>query len=65
MHGILEVMGVALTALLAENFVLVTCMGIGSRTKALEDPKDALRTGYCLTVVMVIRCWRGSLMWAS
>ena len=54
MHGILEVMGVALTALLAENFVLVTCMGIGSRTKALEDPKDALRTGYCLTVVMVI-----------
>ena len=54
MHGILEVMGVALTALLAENFVLVTCMGIGSRTKALEEPKDALRTGYCLTMVMVV-----------
>lgn len=54
MHGILEVMGVALTALLAENFVLVSCMGIGSRTKALADPKDALRTGYCLTIVMVV-----------
>ena len=54
MHGILEVMGVALTALLAENFVLVSCMGIGSRTKALADPKDALRTGNCLTMVMVI-----------
>ena len=54
MHGILEIMGVALTALLAENFVLVSCMGIGSRTKALADPKDALRTGNCLTMVMVI-----------
>lgn len=54
MHGILEVMGVALTALLAENFVLVSCMGIGSRTRALADPKDALRTGNCLTMVMVI-----------
>ena len=54
MHGILEVMGVALTALLAENFVLVTCMGIGSRTKALEQPKDALRTGFYLTMVMVM-----------
>ena len=54
MHGILEVMGVALTALLAENFVLVSCMGIGSRTKALEDPKDAMSTGFCLTLVMVV-----------
>ena len=54
MHGILEVMGVALTALLAENFVLVSCMGIGSRTKALAEPKDALGTGFCLTLVMVM-----------
>ena len=54
MRGILELMGVALTALLAENFVLVTSMGIGTRLRAFKDPKDALRTGWCLTVVMVL-----------
>lgn len=54
MRGILELMGVALTALLAENFVLVTCMGIGTRRRAFSDPRDALRTGWCLTVVMVL-----------
>ena len=54
MSGILEVMGVAFTALLAENLVLVTCMGIGTRARALEEPRDALRTGYCLTLVMIL-----------
>ncbi len=54
MHGIFELMGVALTALLAENFLLVNCMGVGTRLNAFRDPKDALRTGWCLTVVMVL-----------
>lgn len=50
----MELMGVALTALFAENFLLVNCMGIGTRNRAFRDPKDALRTGCCLTVVMVL-----------
>lgn len=54
MSMILELMGVALTALLAENFVLVTCMGIGTRTRAFQDPVDALHTGFWLTVVMML-----------
>ena len=51
---ILELMGVALAALLSENFILVNCMAIGTRTKSFHDPVDALRTGYCLTAVMVL-----------
>ena len=54
MTTILELMAVALTAAFAENFLLVTGMGVGTRLKALRDPKDALRTGWCLTVVMVL-----------
>lgn len=54
MNTTVELMGVALAALLAENFVLVTCMGIGTRTRSFQDPIDALRTGYCLTIVMVL-----------
>jgi len=54
MHGIFEMMGIALTALFAENFLLVNCMGIGTRLNAFRDPKDALRTGGCLTVVMTL-----------
>ncbi len=50
----LELAGVALAALLSENFILVTCMGIGTRTQSFQDPVDALRTGYCLTTVMVL-----------
>ena len=52
--GILDLAGVALAALLSENFVLVNCMGIGTRVRSFRDPMDALRTGYCLTVVMVL-----------
>ena len=52
--AIWELMGVALAALLSENFILVTCMAIGTRTKSFRDPVDALRTGACLTVVMVL-----------
>ncbi len=54
MRGILELGGVALGALLSENLVLVSSMGIGSRVRSLEDPLDALRTGYCLTAVMLL-----------
>ena len=51
---VLELAGVALAALLAENMVFVTCMGIGTRTQSFRNPVDALRTGYCLTIVMVL-----------
>lgn len=54
MQGILELMGVALTALLAENFLLVSCMGIGTRIRAFRDPADALHTGFWLTIIMVL-----------
>ena len=50
--GIIELAGVALAALLSENFIFVTCMGIGTRVQSFRDPVDALRTGYCLTAVM-------------
>ena len=53
--GIMELIAVALTALLSENFILVNCMGIGTRVQSFKDPSDALRTGSCLTVVMVLR----------
>ena len=44
--------GVALIALLSENFILVNCMGIGTHTKAFEDPVQARRTGLALTLGM-------------
>ena len=52
--GIIELAGVALAALLSENLILVNCMGIGTRVQSFKDPLDALRTGACLTVVMVL-----------
>lgn len=54
MSTILELAGVAVAALLSENFILVNCLGIGTRAQAYEDPLDALRTGYCLTAVMAL-----------
>lgn len=54
MTAALELAGVAIAALLSENLVLVTCMGIGTRPQSFQEPVDALRTGYCLTVVMVL-----------
>ena len=50
----LQLAGVALAALLSENFILVNCLGIGSRTKAFQDPLDACRSGYSLTAVMTL-----------
>ena len=54
MNTALEVAGVALAALLSENLVLVSCMGIGSHVESFRDPREAIRTGSCLTVVMVL-----------
>jgi len=43
-----------LTALLSENVVLVTCLGIGTRPQAFLDTTDGRRTGLSLTLVMVL-----------
>ena len=52
--AVMDLAGVALAALLSENFVLVSCLGIGTRVHSFRNPIDALRSGYCLTVVMVL-----------
>ena len=54
MNTALELTGVALAALLSENLVLVSCMGIGTHEKSFQDPREAIRTGLCLTLVMVL-----------
>ena len=54
MNTTLELVGVALAALLSENLVLVSCIGIGTHTDSFRDPRAAIRTGSCLTVVMVL-----------
>ena len=54
MNPTLELAGVALAALLSENLVLVSCMGIGTHTESFNKPKQAIRTGLCLTAVMVL-----------
>lgn len=54
MNTTLELAGVALAALLSENLVLVSCMGIGTHTASFQDPREAIRTGSCLTAVMVL-----------
>jgi len=53
-NTVLELAGVALAALLAENMVLVSCLGIGTHRQSFEKPREAIRTGTCLTVVMVL-----------
>ena len=54
MNTALELAGVALAALLSENMVLVSCLGIGTHRQSFQDPRQALRTGFCLTLVMVL-----------
>ena len=49
-----ELIGVALAALLSENLVLVSCMGIGTHLESFQNPREAIRTGGCLTAVMVL-----------
>ena len=52
--ALVELTGIAVAALLAENFILVNCRGIGDRVKAFYEPLDAWRTGLSLTAVMVL-----------
>lgn len=54
MNTAVELAGIAILALLSENFVLVSCMGIGCRSRSFHEPLDALRSGYSLTAVMVL-----------
>ena len=54
MNTVMELTAVALAALLSENLVLVSCMGIGTHEKSFQDPREAIRTGLCLTLVMVL-----------
>ena len=49
-----QLAGDRFAALLSEKLFLVSCLGIGSRTQAFQDPLDAWRTGYSLTAVMVL-----------
>ncbi len=48
-----HLMGVALAALLSENFILVNCMGIGTQIQAFREPRQALRTGLSVLSSMV------------
>ena len=54
MNTVMELTAVALAALLSENLVLVSCMGIGTHRESFSQPREALRTGVCLTAVMVL-----------
>ena len=48
-----HLMGVALSALLSENFILVNCMGIGTQIQAFREPRQAFRTGLSVLLAMV------------
>jgi len=62
MNTVLELAGVALAAMLSENLVLVSCMGIGTHREAFTDSREAIRTGLCLTLVMVLGALAGWLL---
>lgn len=49
-----QLAGVALAALLSENFILVNCMGIGTRVAAIRSTSEARRTGISLTLAMTV-----------
>ena len=49
-----QLAGVALAALLSENFILVNCLGIGTRVEAFHSTTAARRTGLSLTLAMVV-----------
>lgn len=46
--------GVALAALLSENFLLVNCLGIGTRVSAFRSHVEARRTGVSVLIAMVV-----------
>ena len=49
-----QLTAIALAALLSENFILVTCMGIGTRTEAFHAPREARRTGTSVLLTMML-----------
>lgn len=49
-----QLAGVALAALLSENFILVNCLGIGTQVEAFHSTTAARRTGLSLTLAMVV-----------
>ncbi len=51
---VIQMMGIGLSAILAENFVLVYCVGMGTNPKVFVDPREGRRTGIALTLVMVV-----------
>lgn len=53
MHSV-HLTGVALAALLSENFLLVNCIGIGTQTEAFLKPRAARRTGLSILLSMVV-----------
>ena len=62
MNTAFELAGVALAALLSENMVLASCMGIGTHRESFQDPREAIRTGLCLTLVMLLGVLGGWLL---
>ena len=50
----IQLIALALSAMLAENLVLVHSMGIGCRSTSFTDPKEGRRSGIALTLVMVV-----------
>ena len=54
MNTSLDLAAVALSALLSENLVLVSCMGIGTHRESFQDSRESIRTGLCLTLVMIL-----------
>ena len=45
---------IAVAALLSENFILVSCMGIGTKLEAFREPREARRTGFSVLLTMVL-----------
>ena len=62
MNTALELAGVARAGVLSENLVLVSCMGIGTHRESFQDPREAIRTGLCLTLVMLLGVLGGWLL---
>ncbi len=50
---ILQLMGIAFGALLAENLLLVYCVGMGTRGEIFRDPVEGRRAGTAITLMMV------------
>lgn len=51
---ILQICALVLSALLAENLMLVYCLGVGTSKSAFRDPVEGRRVGVAITIVMVV-----------